>query len=53
MNEAGIGDLFGKFQGKGVTVDVIWKLPDELLNFLELNPMEKFIYENAKKKYAN
>jgi len=53
MNEAGLSDLYGKFQGKGVTVDVIWELPEDLLSFLELNPMEKFRYEKAKKKYAD
>ena len=52
MIEAGISDLYGKFQAKGVTVDVIWDLSDDLLSFLELDPMEKFRYENARKKYA-
>ena len=52
MSEAGISDLYGQFKRKGVTVDVIWELSDDLLNFLELNPMEKFRYENARKKYA-
>ena len=52
MIEAGIQDLYGKFQANGVTVDIIWELSDDMLNFLKLNPMEKFRYENARKKYA-
>ena len=54
MKDANIGDLYSKFESKGVTVDVIWELPDTLVNdFLELNDMEKFRYENAKKKCAH
>ena len=53
MSEAGIRDLYGKFQRKGVTVDVIWELTEDMLSFLELSPMEKFRYETAKKKYAD
>ena len=52
MIEAGIQDLYGKFQANGVTVDIIWELSDDMLNFLKLNPMEKFRYENARKEYA-
>ena len=52
MREAGIHDLYGKFQRKGVTVDVIWELSEDMLSFLELDPMEKFRYEYAREKNA-
>ena len=52
MNQAGIRDLYGKFQRKGVTVDVIWELTEDMLSFLELDPMEKFRYEYAREKHA-
>ena len=54
MKDANIGDLYSKFESKGVSVDVIWELTDTLVNdFLELNEMEKFRYQTAKKKFAH
>jgi len=54
MKDANIGDLYSKFESKGVTVDVIWELPDKLVNdFLELNDMERLRYQTAKKKFAH
>ena len=52
MIKAGIRDLYGKFHRKGVTVDVIWELTEDMLNFLELDPMEIFRYEYAREKHA-
>ena len=54
MQEANIGDLYNKFESNSVTVDVIWELPDEIVNgTLELNGVEKFRYQKAKKKYSH
>ena len=54
MNDADIGDLYNKFKSKGVTVAVIWKLPDAIVNdSLELTDVEKFRYQNAKQEYAD
>ena len=53
MKDAKIGDLCKKFENKGVTVDVIWELPDNIVNDLELSSVEKFRYQNAKKKYGH
>jgi len=54
LNDANIGDMYNKFQTKGVTADVIWKLPDAIVNdSLELNDVEKFRYQNAKKEYGS
>ena len=54
MDDADIGDLYNKFKSKGVTVSVIWKLPDAIVNgSLELTDVEKFRYQNAKQEYGD
>ena len=54
LRDANIEDMYNKFHTKGVTADVIWKLPDAIVNdSLELNDVEKFRYQNAKKEYGS
>ena len=51
MTEFEIHGLYEKFHENGVTIEVIWKLTDEILSdVLKLNSLEKLKYEIAKDK---
>ena len=47
-----IGELYEKLHKAKVNVNILWTLEDELLKFCDLNPIEKKLYETAKKKQS-
>ena len=51
MKSTGLSALYEKFRDAGITVDIIWKLENEILDdMLKLNPIDKLKYNTAKKQ---
>ena len=51
MKSTGISTLYEKFRDAGITVDIIWKLEDSMLDDeLKLSGIEKLKYSTAKEK---
>ena len=47
-----IGELYEKFHNAKVKVNILWTLDDELIKFCNLNPIEKKLYEIAKRQQS-
>ena len=50
MQKYRIEDLYDKFNENKVTVDVIWKLDDVIINDMNFNALQKLKYKTAKEK---
>ena len=40
-------------RNNGVTVDILWKLDDDMMNECNCNPIETLAYKEAKNAYLN
>ena len=48
-----IPHLYSKLRSQNVTVDVLWRLNDEMLSDCRLNKVENLQYQEAKEAHSN